>query len=258
MDTDAVLERVIGLRRARQPAVMVTVVDTKGSTPRKAGTRMLYHPDGSIDGTIGGGAVEHVLRDVAQRVLYTGKGELVTHALTSDLAMCCGGQMTFFLEPVLPRPTLIIFGCGHVGAAIARAAQPIGFDRIVVDDLITNTAEFAETCFTLSSYEPSDLMGLPFGLDCYGVIVTRDHGIDQRLLEFCILQPWAYLGVIGSQRKAAMQRERLALRGIAPDHIARVHCPMGLDIGAETPEEIAISVCAELIAVRRHPARAAR
>jgi xanthine dehydrogenase accessory factor len=232
---------------------LVTVTAASGSTPRKAGARMLIFADGSSEGTIGGGKVEHTVRALCAQVLADGNAQAVTYDLTAELGMACGGSMSLFLEPLLVEPPLIVFGCGHVGRALCRAARPLGFAITAVDDLVANAnpERLPEAGRIINSYDPAALGDLPFGDDTYAVIVTREHRFDQQLLEHCITKPFAYLGVIGSPRKARQQQEQLVAAGIAPDRIARVRCPIGLDIGAETPEEIAVAICAELIQVRR-------
>ncbi len=244
---------IAALRRERRPAALATVVETHGSTPRKPGARMLVHHDGQSEGSVGGGAVEQVVREAAARVLRTGRAELVTYKLTHDLAMCCGGQMTLFVEPIMSPPPLIVFGCGHVGRAVVYAAAPLGFDIVAVDDLRDNAnpERLPQATRIIHSYEAADFADLPFGDDAFVVIATREHALDQKLIEYCLARPSRFLGVIGSPRKAHLQAERLRAKGFAPEAIARVRCPLGVDIGAETPEEIAVSVTAELVAVRR-------
>jgi xanthine dehydrogenase accessory factor len=248
-----VLRRAQDLVAARERAALVTVVSTSGSTPRKPGARMLVLADGRTYGTVGGGRVEQAVCAAAARVLASEVPELVHHKLTQELAMCCGGQMTFFVEPLMSAPRLFVFGLGHVGSAIVQAAAAAGFEVTGIDDLPANatTERLPQAHGFVDSYEPEDVRALPFADDCYVVIATREHALDQKLLELCLPQQWRYLGVIGSERKAAMQRERLLAKGFAPELVARVRCPMGLAIGAHTPEEIAVSVCAELVAERR-------
>jgi xanthine dehydrogenase accessory factor len=247
------IERILELRRARTRAVAITVIATRGSTPRKAGAKMLFFADGHTEGTVGGGKVEHVIRDAALRVLKSEAPEIVHHNLTSELAMCCGGQMSFFLEPIMSQPILILLGCGHVGSAIFEAVTSLGFDIVAVDDLQENAnpERLPGATRIVNTYEPQDLEDLPFGDDAYVVIATREHAIDQRLLEFCLTKPTRFLGVIGSPRKATMQRDRLLAKGFDANAIERVRCPIGVDIGAETPAEIAVSIAAELVATRR-------
>jgi xanthine dehydrogenase accessory factor len=247
------LERVAELRRKRKRAALVTVTAASGSTPRKPGSRMIIFADGSTEGSIGGGQVEHVIRDAAARVLERREPEAFTYRLSVDLDMGCGGTMTFFVEPILTQPPLIVFGCGHVGSALIRAAAPLGFDIVAVDDLVQNAnpERLPQATDILNTYALEHLAELPFTEDAFVVIVTREHRFDQQLLELCIDKPVRYLGVIGSPRKARLQRERLAEAGATPEQIERVRCPVGIDIGAETPEEIAIAICAELVSELR-------
>lgn len=239
-------------------AVLVTVVSTSGSTPRKAGARMAFTRDGRTYGTIGGGSVEHRLKEAAYQVLRTQEPLLIEHALTTELGMCCGGKMTFFVEPLVSAPPLLVLGCGHVGAAIIHVATAAGFALTGVDDLPEHLEHprLAALPRRVDSYDPEALEQLPWGPNTFVVIATREHQLDQRLLEFALRRPTRYLGVIGSKRKAHLQLERLRAKGFSEDQLAAIHCPIGLDIRAETPEEIAVAVVAELIAVRRGAPRA--
>ncbi len=246
-------DSILELQATRQRAALVTVIETRGSTPRKPGAKMLVFSDGRTKGSIGGGRVEYKVIKAAQKVLKTEHTQIIEYHLTSELAMCCGGKMTFFVESLVPHPPLMIFGCGHVGSAIIHAASPLQFELIAIDDHEQNLApeKLPQAEQRLASYEPEDLKTLPFGPQAFIVIATRDHSLDQKLLEFCSKQQFQYLGIIGSQRKATMQIERLRAKNFSDDVIDRIRCPIGLSIGAVTPSEIAISVCAELIAERR-------
>jgi xanthine dehydrogenase accessory factor len=242
-------EAAAALRRGER-AVMVTVVGQAGSTPRKAGARLLVRADGSIAGTIGGGRLEHLVVQDALRLLgETGPGappRTVEYRLSADLAMCCGGVMRLFIEPLDPAPALVIFGAGHVGRALAHAAAALEFRTYVVDDnagLLTRAR--------LDSFDPRDFLAAVPVEGAFAVITTREHRIDQDLLAALAGRPFAYLGLIGSRTKVEKFRRRLAARGVPPEALARVHMPVGLEIGAQTPEEIAVSILAEVIAVRR-------
>jgi len=179
---------ILQLRATRQRGVLVTVIETRGSTPRKAGAKMVVLGDGSTKGSVGGGRVEHQVTQMAQDVLKKEEPRIQQYQLTSELAMCCGGQMTFFMEPIVPHPPLMIFGCGHVGAAILQAASTLQFELVAIDDLDENlNPERLPTAQQrFSSYEPADLEQLPFGPDAFIVIATREHSLDQKLLEFCL------------------------------------------------------------------------
>jgi xanthine dehydrogenase accessory factor len=245
------------VHEAGRAAAICTVVATKGSTPRKAGASMLVVDDGSalgaIRGTIGGGAVEHEIRRRALEVIATTRPALVEIPLTTVLGMCCGGTMTLFIESLRMRPPCILFGAGHVGEALARAAALAGFDVSVVDprDELCTAGRFPDAARFDSYDHDDDLDALPFSADAFVVIATHDHQTDQRLAERVLSRPARYVGLVGSQRKAALTRERCRNKGLGDDVIARLRCPAGLDIGAETPEEIALSIVAQMVQVRR-------
>jgi xanthine dehydrogenase accessory factor len=248
-----VLEAVSDARRRGRAAVLLTVVRTGGSTPRKSAAKMLVLRDDAV-GTIGGGRVELEAIEAARALLaegYAARPALRRWHLTHDLAMCCGGEMEIFMEPMLPSPRLYVCGAGHVGRALLPMAVRVGFEVIVVDDLEENLApaRLPEATRTLDDFEVARWSPAP-GPDDYIVVVTRDHAIDQRLMESLLPRPRAYLGLIGSARKIAMFKERTAARGIDPAAWEGVRAPIGVDIAAETPEEIAVAIVAELIAVR--------
>ncbi len=245
-------------------AAICTVVSTRGSTPRKAGATMLVVDDGSdlgrIEGTVGGGAVEHEIRRRAREVIATTRPVLVEIPLTTVLGMCCGGTMTIFIESLRMRPPCILFGAGHTSQALAAAADAAGFDVTVVDprDELCTTERFPTATLRNSYDHDDDLQALPFAADAFVVIATHDHQTDQRLAERVITRDFTYLGLVGSIRKATLTRERCRNKGIAGDVIDRLRCPAGLDIGAETPEEIALAIVAEMIQVRRRGEAASR
>lgn len=250
---EALWTRAAELQSVGAPAVLVTVVACSGSTPRQPGSRAIMHLDGSIEGTIGGGRVEAALQALLGEVISSATPRLIEHKLTTELGMCCGGSMTFFMEPLPLPPTLIIFGCGHIGRALAYAAQPLDLRLLAVDERqgFLAAGRLPAGCVTLDSMADEDLAELPWGPQTYVVICTHDHELDQRLLHFAVQRQPGYLGVIGSRRKAAKQRQRLAVHGVAEERIARVRCPIGIDLGSQTPAEIAVAICAELIACRR-------
>jgi len=246
------------------PAALCTVVGTKGSTPRKAGASMVVVDDGTelggIIGTIGGGAVEHDIRRKALGVVASTRPVLVEIPLTTVLGMCCGGTMSIFIESLRMRPPCIVFGAGHTAQALASVAVTSGFDVSVVDprdDLRTDDRFPSATLFDSYDHD-DDFAALPFSADAFVVIATHDHQTDQRLAERVLLRPFRYAALVGSQRKALMTRERCRNKGLADDVIDRLRCPAGLDIGAETPEEIAVSIVAEMVQVRRQGEIASR
>jgi xanthine dehydrogenase accessory factor len=250
-------QRLAAIAAGPAPAAVVTVVATSGSTPRKAGASMVVVADGSehghVEGTIGGGAVEHRVRREALEAIALLRPRLIEVALTTQLGMCCGGQMSLYIEPLRLRPPLVVFGAGHVSQALCALASRAGFDVSVADpreDLLT-AERLPDAVLLVDDYEREDLDRLPFGPDCFVVVATHDHGTDQKLAELVLARPFRYAALVGSQRKALLTRERCAQKGIAADRIASLVCPAGLDIGAETPEEIALSITAQMVEVRR-------
>ncbi|MDP2344464.1 MAG: XdhC family protein [Deltaproteobacteria bacterium] len=245
------------------PAAVCTVVCTKGSTPRKAGATMLVVDDGTdfgaIEGTVGGGAIEHEIRRQALEVIATMRPRLVEIPLTTVLGMCCGGSVSVFIESLRTRPPCVLFGAGHVGAVLCTLATKAGFDVTVVDPRDELRERCTDAVDLRDSYDhDDDYAGLPFANDCFVVVATHDHAGDQRIVEKVLTRSFAFLALVGSQRKALLTRERLANKGFDDDVIASLRCPAGLDIGAETPEEIALSVVAQMVQVRRQAESALR
>lgn len=260
--TEDVFDELVRLRRAGRACALATVVRTAGSTPRKSAARMLVREDGSVVGTIGGGRLEKEVIDATVALLREGtaaRPKLLRYHLTHELAMCCGGEMEVFVEPLVPEPPLVVCGAGHVAHALVPLARQVGFSPIVVDDMdeLATRERFPDAQAIVDSFDVRDWAGVPLDDNTYAVIVTRDHAQDQALLEQLVGRPLAYLGMIGSKRKVAMFKQRLAAKGVDPAQLAAVHAPIGLDIGAETPEEIAVAIVAELIQVRaaRRPGR---
>lgn len=211
---------------------------------------------GRIEGTIGGGAVEHRLREEALLAIAETRPRLVQLNLTSQLGMCCGGQMSIYVEPLRARPPCVVLGAGHVGLAIARVAGVAGFAVTVADpreELLT-LERFGDDVGLVDGYDDDDLDALPFGPDAFVIVVTHDHQTDQRLAEKVLARPFRYAAMVGSKRKALLTRQRCEAKGIPAERIAELRSPAGLDIGAETPEEIALSIVAEMVAVRRREA----
>lgn len=251
-----IFERVLKMQSTGERGVLVTVIRADGSTPRKVGTRMLVFEDGSILGTIGGGQVEQAVKQEVHKVLLAGSVTVRHFKLTQELAMCCGGQMTFLMEPVVPPLKLVVFGCGHVGQAILEQASHLEFQITAVDDLDENIEAVTKLNLfeVVDTYDLDRAGKLAYGPDTLVVIATREHALDQKLLELVLDRGNRYVGVIGSKRKAHMQRQRLLAKGFSEALVDGIVCPMGLDIGAQTPSEIALSVVAQLVQVIRQPA----
>ncbi len=232
------------------PAALCTVIGVDGSAPRDRSARMLVYAEGEIVGTIGGGNWEHQVIDAAIQAIAQNKPRRFAAHLTRDLGMCCGGAMEVFIEPLELTDSLHLFGAGHVGQPLAALARDLGFDVRVYDErdewLTPERFPGVERVLT----DPRRVVPTLADRD-YVVIVTHSHQLDQDLLLATIEQPYAYLGMIGSRAKVAKFFVRLRAAGLDEALFSRVCAPVGLDIGAETPEEIAVAIAAELIRVRR-------
>ncbi len=240
------------------PVALCTVVKTKGSTPQKIGAKMAVvsdgTPSGRIVGTIGGGAIEHQIRDKALEVLAGGQSQLVETALSTELGMCCGGQMSVFIESLQAKPNLIIFGAGHIGQALARQGVALDFQVFVADprETLLRRENFDDEVRLIEDYTSYDLNQLPFSNQTYVVVVTHDHQIDQSLVEMVLRKPFAYAALVGSLRKARLTVQRCLNKGFHAEEIAKLLSPAGLDIGAQTPEEIAVSIMGQMTQCRHH------
>jgi xanthine dehydrogenase accessory factor len=236
-----------------EPFVLATVIESAGSTPQKPGSKLVVLADGSLRGTVGGGAIEYQIIEAARELLAAPRPTrlLETH-LTHELGMCCGGRMTVFLEKHGAPPRLTVFGAGHVAKALAALALNVGFRVRVVDHRAEwATAERFPGCEVLREDPADHARAVEGGALDYFCVTTHDHPLDQAVVEALLPKPAAYLGVIGSKRKAERFRMRLQAAGAAPEALERIRSPMGLPIHALTPEEIAVSIVAELVQVRR-------
>ncbi len=250
-------EEIVRLRRAGRRAALATIVHTNGSIPSYESSRMLVREDGSIAGTIGGGCVEAEVWAAAKEVMRGEAPRKMTFNLNNeasyDNGLICGGTLEVFVEPILPQPSLYIFGGGHVSMALAHAAHTAGFAIGVIDDRETfaNAERFPMAGEIHTSYEEAFEKIKP-NASSYLVIVTRGHKDDMRVLAWAIRTSARYIGMIGSKRKVLSVYKALEKEGVPMEHLGRVRAPIGLAIGALTPEEIAISIAAELIGVRRN------
>jgi xanthine dehydrogenase accessory factor len=236
--------------------VLATVVEVAGSTPQKPGAKMLVVEDGSLIGTVGGGAIELQIVDAARALLGSAEQHRTLDTqLTHELGMCCGGRMKVFLEKHGRAAELYLFGGGHVGQALCRLAAEVGFRVTVVDERPrwAERARFPAAHQVLLEDPVEVARRLPLGPQSYLCIATHDHALDQAILEAVLRKPAAYHGVIGSRRKAERFKARLRAAGFGEEELARVRSPMGLPIHALTPAEIAVSIVAELIHLRRAP-----
>jgi len=257
-----VFEALVRIRSEGHRAALATIVSVSGSVPSFRAAKMLVGEDGACVGTIGGGCVEAEVIETAREVLADEKPRTLTFDLNEDpkddTGLVCGGSLEIFIEPVLPAAQLYVFGAGHVGLNIYRMARLAGFEVTVVDDRETYASRerFPEAREVLSGDLDALLARLAPSAAASVVIATRGHKDDMRVLRWAVHTRAAYVGMLGSRRKVLTIFRNLAGEGIDPAALERVHAPVGLDIGAVTPEEIAVSVVAELIACRRHAAAA--
>ncbi len=245
------LELMRALERG-EAAALATVTRVAGSTPQVPGARLLLTTQG-LTGTVGGGRIEHVTIDALRQTLDDGQPRTVSHHLARDLGMCCGGEMEIFVERAEAEPTLVLFGAGHVSLPTAKIARQVGFDVVVVDprDEFNTDERFPEcTRVQMTPSEAYRASAIRLDPNTYVVICTHDHAIDEEALRCCIAEPTAYLGMIGSKRKVIRVFQRIQAREPNAD-VRRVRAPIGLDIGALTPDEIAVSIVAELVSARR-------
>ena len=243
------------LEESNQAGVLCTIIRSQGSTPRHAGSKMLVYPDGQISGTVGGGELESRVISAAVEVINDGQ-PLILEFNMSDPDRgdpgVCGGQLEIYMEPILPKPTLVVVGAGHVGKAVAHLAHWLGFRVVVSDD----RPEFCDPGVIPEAEEfySGPLIDLPDHISItdwtYLVLTTRSVDIDVPGLPRLLDSPAAYIGIIGSRRRWDTTRDQLKDNGVPEEKINRVHSPMGLEISAETPEEIAVSIMAEIIQLR--------
>jgi len=251
----SVIQSVAELERTNRPGVLCMIIRSNGSTPRKPGSKMLVLPDGSFEGTVGGGEVENRVVQEALQAMADGKPRLLEYQMTDpgrgDPGVC-GGQVQVYVEPIRPKPTIVIIGAGHVGKAVAELAHWLGY-RVVVND------DRPELCTPESipgadQYIPSEMADLPSQLEItpwsYLVLTTRGVQVDVKGLPALLDYPAAYIGVIGSKRRWEVTRQQLLEMGVPDASLSRIRSPIGLELNAETPQEIAISILAEIIMLR--------
>jgi xanthine dehydrogenase accessory factor len=257
-----IYEEIVKLRQEGRRGAVATIVNVRGSIPSFETAKMLVRDDGSIAGTIGGGCVEAEVWQAAREVMESEKPRSLTFNLNQDpkydTGLVCGGTLDIFIEPVLPPAILYIFGAGHVSANLYRVARGAGFDVVVVDDRDTyaNRERFPDAKEVIAEDFDRATARIAPNESSYVVIVTRGHRDDMRVLRWAVQSQARYVGMIGSRRKTITIFRELTKEGLAPSLFERVHAPVGLDIGAITPEEIAVAITAELIAVRRRAERA--
>jgi xanthine dehydrogenase accessory factor len=250
-------EEILKLRSEGRRGALATIVTAKGSTPREVGAKMLIYEDGKFLGSVGGGCMEAEVWQEAIKVMEEDKPKILHLDLTGrnaeDVGMICGGVMDIYLEPITPAPRVYIFGGGHISLFVSKISSMVGFQVVVIDERpqFANKERFPEADEVLAEDFEMVLPKLKVNRSSYLVIVTRGHAYDQEVLDWALGQEVRYIGMIGSRVKIHTVYDNLKGKGIKPEQLQRVHAPIGLDLGALTPEEIAVSIVAEMIKVRR-------
>jgi len=252
-----IYEQIVQLRREGRRGAVATITNVRGSIPSFQTAKMLVRDDGSIAGTIGGGCVEAEVWQAAREVMEQEKPRSLTFNLNNDpkydTGLVCGGTLEIFIEPVLPPALLYLFGAGHVAYNVYKIASIAGFDVTVIDDResYASRERFPDAREVIAGDFDIVTARLNPPEGSYIVIVTRGHRDDMRILRWAVDARARYLGMIGSKRKTISIYKELESQGIPAEKFAGVHAPIGLEIGAVTPEEIAVSIVAEMIAERR-------
>lgn len=252
----SIYRAIVELEERNEPGALCTIVRSKGSTPRRTTSKMLVYADGNIAGTVGGGELENRVIREAREVIQIGQPRLLEYSMTDPQRGdpgVCGGQLEIYVEPIHPKPVLVVLGAGHVGKAVVHLAKWLGFWVVVSDD----REEFCNPEATPEGDEylavpmeelPQHLKITPW---TYLVLTTRGSNVDVLGLPALLKTPAAYIGVIGSRRRWTVTRNKLLEAGLSETELERVRSPLGLELNAETPEEIAVSIMAEVVMLRQ-------
>ncbi len=251
-----IYQELVNLIAKGEPAVLATVISSRGSAPREAGAKMLIKKDDTFIGSVGGGGVEHQIRRKATEVMKSGESQIVHFDLSGKecvAQMICGGQIDIFLEPILPPETLYLCGAGHISQSTAAMGKMLGFRVVVIDPRpeFNNVDRFPTANSLVVEDYAIAIPKLDIDENSYIIIYTPGHIQDEQSLFFAAGTKAKYIGMIGSRKKVKEVKERLLQKGVSQENLNRVYTPIGLEIGAETPEEITISILAEITKIRR-------
>ena len=254
-DMTSIYQALSELEKTNESAALCTVVKSEGSTPRHVGSKMLVYADGKFIGTVGGGDLEHRVMDEAWIAIAEGRARTLKYNMVDPSRGdpgVCGGTVEVFVEPILPPAMVVVIGAGHVGKAVVHLAKWLGFRVAVSDD----RPEFCtpESVPGADAYYPVEMGKLVDHLKInrltYIVITSRGSNVDALGLPSLLETSASYIGVIGSKRRWLTTVKALKEQGVSDEKIARVHSPMGLELNAETPEEIAVSILAEILMLK--------
>jgi xanthine dehydrogenase accessory factor len=255
MNKPSIYQALVELQESGEPGALCTLISSSGSTPRHQGSKMLVYSDGQIIGTVGGGEVENRVIEAALEAMFDGQAQKLSYAMVDPSRGdpgVCGGQVEIYIEPILPPPHLIVIGGGHVGKSVAHLAKWLGFHVSVSDDRVEFCTPEANP--DADGFYPISMTELPqhakINSQTYLVLTTRGLIVDVPGLPALLNTAAAYIGVIGSKRRWTETVKKLRENGLTEEKIARVTSPIGLEINAETPDEIAVSIMAEIIMLR--------
>jgi xanthine dehydrogenase accessory factor len=252
-----IFEEIVKLKKKGEPAALATIISSRGSTPREVGSKMLIKSDGSIVESIGGGLMEAQVVKKAMDVIKHGKPEIISLNLNANEAAkegaLCGGKLEIFIEPLLPAERVYIFGGGHISYYLTPMASAVDFQITVIDDReeFANSERFPQVDEIIVNEFEKAIQNLCPHRHSYIVIVTRGHSYDELVLQWALNTSARYIGMIGSESKIKTIFANLEAKGVPSKKLKKVHSPIGLPIGAQTPAEIAVSIIAELIEARR-------
>lgn len=252
-----IFQEIVRIRSEGKIAAVATVINAKGSTPREIGSKMLIRSDGTVLGSVGGGSLEAQVCKEAMKIMRENRSTVLRFDLTgkevAEEGMICGGNMEVFVEPIAPEPCLYIFGGGHISLFLAKLGKMVGFKVVVVDDRpeFANPERFPEADEVIAQDFLLAFPRLTINKSSYIAIVTRGHLQDETALEWAVKTDAAYIGMIGSRKKNQTVFSHLQTKGVPKKRLEKIHAPIGLNINAETPEEIGVSIMAEIIKVRR-------
>jgi xanthine dehydrogenase accessory factor len=249
-----IFSKIEEIKKTGRKAALCIITETKGSTPRKTGSKMIVFEDGEIEGTIGGGSLELQVIEDAVGVIFSNEPSIFKHALAKDLGMACGGHHLIYIEPINPENKLYVFGAGHIGKALGHYAPDFGFAVTLIDhreDIFDEEQKSGINCLQSNYLEAVD--SLPFDENTFVVIVTPKHSFDEDVLAKCAKKNFAYLGMIGSKTKIAKARKKyLTENTLTEKEVDAVDMPIGIKFNAQTPEEIALSILAKMIDVKNN------
>ncbi len=255
MSDERIYQAILDAKREGRPAALATVIRSRGSVPRHETSKMLVFADGQMVGTVGGGELESRTIEASKEVIQSGQAQLESYSLAGpreDAVGVCGGEVEVFIEPILPPPTVLVLGCGHVGVAVAHLAKWLGFRVVVSDDReeLCSPEHVPDADLYLPGEVSAVLSHASIDNQTYVVSVTRGYPYDVAAIPILLESNAPYIGVIGSQRRWATTVKELKAIGIEEEALKRIYSPIGLFLGEETPEEIAVSIMAEIIMLR--------